>query len=138
MNIKMFGSTHVFLTASLAKLSPAELKLYSTKPHTIRKIQDGMCYIHAKFCGDKIFDTKSHSILERVIRSNLKLFDLQYIEIIPPERYARQMIREALTQEKMLKSTAPLLTILTRLEKINYFLSYSYSRSLDYFNDMEK
>ena len=131
----VYLSTHEFITRSISDFSDEQLALMIKKSHPIRKIQDKYCYIHAKIKDQKIFTSRQHKILESTIRNNLKLFHLFYINIFPKNDIEMFMLREAILQQKQLKSMNYLQVILNRHAMISYFLSYAFSRSVDYYQN---
>ena len=132
--VRVYATTHQFLTNKLAPMPKEKVVFLSSKPHQIRKIQDQFCYIHAKSNGHKILSAKNHKALEKKISSNLKLFHLAYIPLIPNARLQKHMIDEATIQQNMLRSSPPIQVISARFHNINFFLSYSYSRAKDYYD----
>ena len=127
----VYLSTHEFITRSIAEFSEEQLAFLIKKSHPIRKIQDKNCYIHSVINDQKIFTVKQHKNLETAIRNNLKLFQLFYINQRPDYEIEMFMLREAILQHKQLKSMSYLQVILNRHTMISYFLSYSFSRSAD-------
>lgn len=132
--VRVYATTHQFLTNKLAPMSKERIVFLSSKPHQIRKIQDQFCYIHAKSNGHKILSGKNHKALEKKINANLNLFHLAYIPLIPNPKLQKYMTDEATIQQNMLRSMSPIQVIAARLQNINFFLSYSYSRAKDYYD----
>ncbi|MCK5849028.1 MAG: hypothetical protein KAH01_07535, partial [Caldisericia bacterium] len=129
----VYISTHEVLSRLIAPFSDSELALVCKHSHPLRKVQDRFCYIHSTNNGSKIFKPLIHNKLESCIRNNIKLFHIYYTPEISDDSINRFMIAEANHQKKMLQSMAYLLVIINRNVMISYFLSYSYSRSADYF-----
>jgi len=129
-----YYSAHQFISEFITDFSESDLALITKKSHPIRKIQDDFCYIHSTVNGSKIFSTKQHKLLESSIRNNLKLFNIVYLPAIKDFQVKHMMLSEALLQKKLLGSMTYLQVILNRHALISYYLSYSYSRSLDYYN----
>ena len=134
----VYLSTHEFITRSITDFSDEQLALMIKKSHPIRKIQDKYCYIHTKIKDQKIFTSRQHKILESTIRNNLKLFSLFYINVLPDHEIEMFMLREAILQHKNLKSMNYLQVILNRHTMLSYFLSYAFSRSVDYYNNPDE
>lgn len=129
-----YYSTHQFISEHITEFSDSDLALILKKTHPIRKIQDEFCYIHSTVNESKIFTTKQHKLLEASIRNNLKLFTIFYLPVLQDFQIKHMMLSEALLQKKMLGSMSFLQIILNRHTLISYYLSYAYSRSLDYYN----
>ncbi len=132
---EVYISTHRFLTSSIPDIPRNEIDFYLKKSHPIRKIQDQFCYIHSKIDGNKIFSPTQHLILEKAIVNNLKFFTLEYLPPVLSFNITACMQSEAIEQRKCLSYMKPSNIIFHRLVEINYFLSYAYSRSRDYFYD---
>lgn len=129
----IYLSTHEVLTRHITGFSDEQIALITKKSHPIRKIQDEFCYIHSMVNQTKIFTPDQHKLLESSIRNNLKLFNIFYLPVLPEFQIKQMMINEALLQKKMLGSMSYLQIVLNRHALISYYLSYSYSRSLDYY-----
>ena len=131
----IYLSTHEVLTRQISSFSDEQIALMIKKNHPIRKIQDKFCYVHSVVNGDKVFNPKQHNKLEAVIRNNLKLLHIFYIEEIPEQQFFNSIAKEALFQRSLLKSMSFINIVLNRHVMVSYFLSYSYSRSADYYNN---
>jgi len=130
---EVYISTHRFLTESISDIPRNEIDFYLKKSHPIRKIQAQFCYIHTNIDGNKVFSPTHHLNLEKAIVNNLKFFTLEYLNPVLLFDIIGAMHSEALLQRKCLKFMKPTNIIFHRLVEINYFLSYAYSRSRDYF-----
>ncbi len=133
MKNEVYISTHRFLTESISDIPRNEIDFYLKKSHPIRKIQDQFCYIHTNIDGNKVFSPTQHLKLEKAIVNNLKFFTLEYLPDVLDFLISNRMQIEALEQKRCLKFMKPTNIIFHRLVEINYFLSYAYSRSRDYF-----
>ena len=131
----IYLSTHEVLTRQLSVFSDEEIALMLKKNHPVRQIQDKFCYVHSVLNGVKIFTPKQHKKLESSIRNNLKLFHLFYIKEIPEQQFFKFMLKEAIFQHSLFKSMKYINVVLNRHVMISYFLSYSFSRSADYYNN---
>ena len=129
----IYFSTHQFISAAICDFSDSDLALITKKSHPIRKLQDDFCYIHSTVNESKIFTTRQHKLLESSIRNNLKLFNIFYLPKLKDFQIKQMMLSEALLQKKMLGSMSYLQIVLNRHVLISYYLSYAYSRSLDYY-----
>jgi len=130
---KVYISTHRFLTEAIPDIPRNEIDFYLKKTNPIRKIQDQFCYIHSQSDGNKVFSPTQHLNLEKAIVNNLKFFTLEYLPEVISFNITYNMQKEAILQRKCLGYMKPSNIIFHRLVEINYFLSYSYSRSRDYF-----
>ena len=128
-----YFSTHQLLSAAINEFSDSDLALITKKSHPIRKLQDEFCYIHSMVNKTKIFTPYQHKLLESSIRNNLKLFNIFYLPVLNDFQIKQMMLNEALLHKKMLGSMSYLQIVLNRHALISYFLSYSYSRSLNYY-----
>jgi len=128
-----YFSTHRFLTQSIPDIPRNEIDFYLKKTNPIRKIQDQFCYIHSRIDGKKVFSPTHHLLLEKAILNNIKFFTLEYLPEVLSFLITNQMQLEALEQHRCFKFIKPSNIIFHRLVEINYFLSYAYSRSRDYF-----
>ena len=131
----IYLSTHEVLTREISSFSDEQIALMIKKNNPIRQIQDKFCYVHSVVNGVKVFNPKQHKKLESVIRNNLKLFHIFYIKEIPEQQFFKSMVKEAFFQHSLLKSMRYINIVLNRHVMISYFLSYSYSRSADYYNN---
>jgi len=131
----VYLSTHEVLTRQITSFSDEQIALMIKKNHPIRQIQDKYCYVHSVVNGVKIFNPKQHKNLESVIRNNIKLFHIFYIKEISEQLFFKFMAREAFFQHSLFKSMKYINVVLNRHVMISYFLSYSFSRSADYYNN---
>ena len=133
MKNKVYISTHRFLTEAIPDIPRNEIDFYLKKTNPIRKIQDQFCYIHSQSDGNKVFTPTQHLNIEKAIVNNLKFFTLEYLPEVLSFLISNRMQTESLLQRKCLGYMKPVNIIFHRLVEINYFLSYAYSRSRDYF-----
>ena len=133
-----YKSTHYFLTEQFQALPDLYIHHLISKKHQVRKIQDQLCYIHAKLNDHKIFSPYQHKRLESVIRNNLKLIVIEFLSPLGDSEYYTRMVKEALVQKTMLKRMNFNQLFFNRVSHINYFLNYSYSRSYEYFLKNER
>ena len=131
----IYLSTHEVLTRKISSFSDEQIALMIKKNHPIRQIQDKYCYVHSVVNGIKVFNPKQHNKIESVIRNNLKLLHIFYIKEIPEQQFFKSMVKEAFFQRSLFKSMKYINIVLNRHVMISYFLSYSYSRSADYYNN---
>ena len=129
----IYYSTHQHISNAINQFSDSDLALITKKSHPIRRIQDVFCYIHSTVNESKVFTPNQHKLLESSIRNNLKLFNIFYLPKLNDFQIKQMMLSEALLQKKMLGSMSYLQIILNRHVLISYYLSYAYSRSLDYY-----
>ena len=126
-------TTHEWITSHFNNIDIKEIAFYSAKKNQCRKIQDQFCYIHARAGDSKVFNSKEHRKLEKAINNNLKFFHIEHIQEYKRNYIATLMLEEAQKQKNMLKSMSFIQVVLCQYKEINFFLSYSYSRSYDHY-----
>ncbi len=138
LRLSKYYSTHSFLIEHFEDLPEAYKLLLLSKRHPIRQIQDKFCYIHSKVYDQKVFSPRLHKKLETSIRNNLKFFSIEYLQPLPDSEIDILMIREATLQITMLQRMNCNQVLFNRIDRISFFLSYSYSRSYDHFVRFER